>query len=296
MTIGRVVLGLVIVAIAVVGGYIAFGSPPAVLDTINSLTPGDSDARLAARGIDYGVAPRQQLDVWTPKSAHDKPLPVLIFYYGGGWVKGSRQSYGFAGRAYAAKGFVVVIPDYRLVPGVRFPTFVQDSALAVKWTRDNIARFGGDPRRITIAGHSAGAYNAAMLAVNGRYLSDIGVDPKIIRAAAILAGPLDFYPWDDRRAVDAFANWPRPAETQPITYASKDDPPMFLAFGSADTTVKPRNSRNMAAALQKAGAPYVLRDYPGKTHNDLVMGLSKPFRGNAPTLAETVAFLKANSR
>ena len=296
MTIGRVVLGLVIVAIAVVGGYIAFGSPPAVLDTINSLTPGDSDARLAARGIDYGAAPRQQLDVWTPKSAHDKPLPVLIFYYGGGWVKGSRQSYGFAGRAYAAKGFVVVIPDYRLVPGVRFPTFVQDSALAVKWTRDNIARFGGDPRRITIAGHSAGAYNAAMLAVNGRYLSDIGVDPKIIRASAILAGPLDFYPWDDRRAVDAFANWPRPAETQPITYASKDDPPMFLAFGSADTTVKPRNSRNMAAALQKAGAPYVLRDYPGKTHNDLVMGLSKPFRGNAPTLAETVAFLKANSR
>ena len=296
MTIGRVVLGLVIAAIAVIGGYIAFGSPPAVLDTINSLTPGDSDARLAARGIDYGPAPRQQLDVWTPKSAHDKPLPVLIFYYGGGWVKGSRQSYGFAGRAYAAKGFVVVIPDYRLVPGVRFPTFVQDSALAVKWTRDNIARFGGDPRRITIAGHSAGAYNAAMLAVNGRYLSDIGVDPKIIRASAILAGPLDFYPWDDRRAVDAFANWPRPAETQPITYASKDDPPMFLAFGSADTTVKPRNSRNMAAALQKAGAPYVLRDYPGKTHNDLVMGLSKPFRGNAPTLAETVAFLKANSR
>ena len=296
MTIGRVVLGLVIAAIAVIGGYIAFGSPPAVLDTINSLTPGDSDARLAARGIDYGAAPRQQLDVWTPKSAHDKPLPVLIFYYGGGWVKGSRQSYGFAGRAYAAKGFVVVIPDYRLVPGVRFPTFVQDSALAVKWTRDNIARFGGDPRRITIAGHSAGAYNAAMLAVNGRYLSDIGVDPKIIRASAILAGPLDFYPWDDRRAVDAFANWPRPAETQPITYASKDDPPMFLAFGSADTTVKPRNSRNMAAALQKAGAPYVLRDYPGKTHNDLVMGLSKPFRGNAPTLAETVAFLKANSR
>jgi acetyl esterase/lipase len=296
MTIGRVVMVSLLAVVIVVAGYIAFGSPPAVLDTLNSLTPGDRDARLVARGIDYGAAPRQQLDIWAPKSPHSKPLPVLIFYYGGAWIKGSRQSYGFVGRAYAAKGFVVVIPDYRLVPGVRYPVFLQDSALAVKWVRDNIAKFGGDPKRISVAGHSAGAYNAAMLAVDGKLLSDIGVDPHIIRAAAILAGPLDFYPWDDKRAVAAFANWPRPAETQPIHYAQKDLPPMFLAYGSADKTVKPRNSRDMAAALQKVGAPYVLREYPGKSHNDLVMGLSKPFRGNAPTLAETVAFLKANSR
>ena len=271
-------------------------SPPGLLNRIDRLTPGSSQARNVASGVAFGADPMQKLDIWAPKQSATEPLPVVIFFYGGGWVKGTRQEYGFAGRAFAANGFVAVIPDYRQVPGFRFPAFVEDGASAVKWTRDHIAAYGGDPRRITLSGHSAGAYIAAMLALNGRYLKDVGVDPHIIRAAAPLAGPYDFYPWDDKRAVDAFAAWPRPAETQPITFASKDAPPMFIAYGAADTVVKPRNSINLAARLKQLGAPVVLREYPGKGHNDLVMGLSRPFRGNAPTLAESVAFLKAHSR
>ena len=247
-------------------------------------------------GAAYGPAPLQRLDVWAPRHARGAPLPVVIFYYGGAWVKGSRQEYGFAGRAFAARGFVAVVPDYRHVPAVRFPAFVQDGASAIRWTRDHIADYGGDPKRITLSGHSAGAYIAAMLALDGRYLRAIGVDPRIVRAAAPLAGPYDFYPWDDPRAVAAFADWPRPAETQPITYARRDSPPLWLGYGDRDTVVKPRNSVNLAARLQALGAPYVLRRYPGKGHNDLVMGLSKPFRGNAPTLAETTAFLMEHSR
>jgi len=285
-----------IVIVALLGFGLSRCSPPGLLNTINRHWPGDSDAHRVVDGAAYGAAPLQKLDVWAPRSPHAKPLPVVIFFYGGAWVKGTRGEYGFAGRAYAAQGFVAVVPDYRKVPDVRFPVFVQDCALAVKWVRDHIAQYGGDPTRITLAGHSAGAYNAAMLAVDSHYLRDIGVDPHIVRAAAILAGPLDFYPWDDKRAVDAMGDWPRPLETQPITYASKDSPPLWLAYGSADTTVKPRNSIAMAAKLKALGAPVVLRDYPGKDHDDLVMGLSKPFRGNAPTLAESVAFLKAHTR
>jgi len=271
-------------------------SPPALLNGLDRLTPGGGSAREAASGVAYGSAPRQKLDVWTPRGKHAAPLPVVVFFYGGAWVKGARGDYGFAGRAYAAKGFVAVIPDYRLVPTVRYPDFVQDAALAVRWTRDNIARFGGDPRRITLAGHSAGAYNAAMLALDGSFLRDAGVDPHIVRAAALLAGPYDFYPWDDKRAVDAFGQWPRPDETQPINHVSAAAPPMWLGYGTADTTVRPRNSIALAAKLKAVGAPVELRAYPGKSHVDLVMGLSKPFRGKASTLADSSAFLLAHSR
>ena len=271
-------------------------SPPGMLDALNSLTPGDSNAQRVAKGVAYGSAPRERLDVWAPKTRAPGLRPVVVFFYGGAWVKGSRGDYGFAGRAYAAKGFVAVVPDYRLVPTVRFPAFVEDGALAIKWTRDHAAEFGGDPTRITIAGHSAGAYIGAMLALDPHYLTAVGVAPTTIRAAALLAGPYDFYPWDDQRAIDAFADWPRPEETQPIHYARADAPPLWLAAGTADTTVKLRNSVILADRLKTLGAPVTLREYRGKSHVDLVMGLSKPFRGRAPTLDESSAFLMAHSR
>ncbi|OYY68314.1 alpha/beta hydrolase [Sphingomonas sp. 28-63-12] len=296
MTIGRVLLGLAAAIVVALGYGYFFASPPMMLNLIDRLAPPDAPTLEIARDVNYGTAPRQQLDIWAPAKHGATKLPVVIFYYGGAWIKGSRQEYGFAGRAFAANGFIAVIPDYRLVPGVVFPTFVQDSALAVKWTRDNIARYGGDPKRITLSGHSAGAYNAAILALDPHYLRDIGVDPRVIRAAALLAGPYDFYPFDGPRSRAAFGAWPRPAETQPVTYASADAPPLFLAQGTADDVVKPRNAPRLAARLKAVGAPYVLKEYPGKSHNDLVMGLSVPFRGSATTLADSVAFLKANSQ
>lgn len=272
-------------------------SAPGLLTGINALVPGDGNARLAARGIAYGPADRQRLDVWTPgRPAAGAQLPVVIFFYGGGWVAGSRQDYGFAGSAFAGQGFVTIIPDYRLVPGVRFPTFVEDGALAVKWARDHAAEYGGDPNRITLAGHSAGGYEAAMLALDRHFLTDAGVDPKIVRAAALLAAPLDFYPFTDVRGRDALGQWPRPAETQPITFARADAPPLLLAAGTADTVVRPRNSTALAARLTALGAPVELKLYPGKGHVDLAKALSKPFRATVPVLADSSRFLHANSR
>jgi len=292
----NVAIALVVLIAGVIGYGYFFASPPMMLDLIDRAMAPDRPVEQIASGVDYGDAPRQQLDIWAPAERGGGRLPVVIFYYGGAWVKGSRQEYGFAGRAFAAQGFVAVVPDYRLVPGLVSPTFVQDSALAAKRARDNIARYGADPARITLSGHSAGAYNAAMVALDRHYLRDIGVDPKVVRAAALLAGPYDFYPFDGPRAKAAFGAWPRPAETQPVTYARADAPPLWIAQGTADDVVKPRNAPSLAAKLKAVGAPFVLREYPGGSHNDLVMGLSKPFRGRASTLAESVAFLKANSR
>lgn len=270
-------------------------SPPGLLNGLNNLTPGDGGVDKVASGIAYGADPRQALDVFRP---HDraKGHPVLIFFYGGGWAKGSRRDYGFAARAYAARGFVVVLPDYRLVPQVRFPGFLQDGAAAVRWTRDHIAEYGGDPARISLGGHSAGAYNAVMLALDTRWLRGAGVNPKIVRATAALAGPYDFYPWDSPRAIEAMGQAPDPRATQPINFVRADAPPLWLGYGSADKTVKPRNSVVLAKALKAKGAEVVAREYPGMSHEGIVMALSKPFRGKGPVLAESADFLKAHSR
>ena len=234
--------------------------------------------------------------MWVPKGNSAAPLPVVIFFYGGGWNMGERGDYGFAGRAFAAQGFVAIVADYRLFPETRFPGFVEDGALAVKWARDNVARFGGDPKRISVSGHSAGAHIAAMLALDRHYLRDAGVDPAIIRAAALLSGPYDFYPFTEGRARDALGNWPRPAETQPISFARADAPPMLLIHGTADTVVRPYNSQRLAAKLHGLGATAELRLYPGKSHIDTIKSLSPTFRGSTPALADSIAFLRKHDR
>jgi acetyl esterase/lipase len=269
-------------------------TPAGLLTGFDRLTSAASARRVVA-GEAYGAHPRQRVDVWAPRLQGAQPLPVVVFFFGGGWNQGSRGDYGFAGAAFAGENFIAVVPDYRLVPEVRFPTFVEDGALAVKWARDNAARFGGDPKRITLAGHSAGAYIAAMLALDPRFLKQARVDPKTIRAAALLSGPTDFYPFTEARGRAAFGAWKQPRDTQPINFVRKDAPPTFLGHGSDDRVVLPYNSRRLAQSLQQLGAPVSLRIYEGANHVDLAAALSGPFRGRVPVLAESADFLRRNS-
>lgn len=264
-------------------------SPPGALNALDLANGGGNGVERVATGVAFG-ARGQSLDVWAPQRG-TAPSPVLIFYHGGGWVKGRRQDYGFAARAFAVRGFVVVVPDYRKVPGVRFPAFLQDGADAVRWTRDNIARFGGDASRLALAGHSAGGYTVAMLALDRQWLKAAGVDPNIVRAGVGLCGPYDFYPWTSRRAVDAMAGVADPQITQPIRFARRDAPPLLLVTGTEDVTVRPRNAINLTTALKALGAPVELRNYSGLDHEDIIMALSKPFRGKGPVLADSAAFL-----
>jgi len=280
-------------ALALVAGLgimIAFTSPPGLLSLADGALGGGSGADRPGSAIPFGTH-GQTLDVWRPAGDASASRPVLIFWYGGGWVKGDRRAYAFAARAFAKAGFVVMVPDYRKVPGVRFPAFLQDGAQAVKWTRDHIAEYGGDPGRIALAGHSAGAYTVAMLALDRRWLEAEGVDPRIVKAGVGLSGPYDFYPFTSKRSIDAMHGVADPALTQPIRFARADAPPLLLITSSADTVVRPRNAINLAARLQALGAPVTLRNYPGLTHEQVVMALSVPFRGKGPTLADSVNFL-----
>jgi len=281
---------VVVVLIVGLGVWTAMTSPPALLSTLDGVMGGGSGAERPGSAIAFGTE-GQTLDVWRPAGASAKPRPVLIFWYGGGWVHGDRRAYAFAARAFAKAGFVVVVPDYRKVPGVRFPAFLQDGAQAVKWTRDHVAEFGGDPNRIAFAGHSAGAYTSVMLALDSRWLKAEGVDPAIVKASIGLSGPYDFYPFDKKRSIDAMAGVADPMMTQPIHFARKDAPPLLLITSTVDTQVRPKNAINLAAAQKALGAPVELHNYPGLSHEEVVMALSVPYRGKGATLADSVAFL-----
>jgi acetyl esterase/lipase len=275
----------------VIGGILAFTSPPRLLSTYDWASGGGSRARQVAEGVAFG-SHGQALDIWAPADAPAGKLPVVIFWYGGGWAKGDRTAYAFAGRALAKEGFLVVIPDYRKVPQVHFPAFLDDGAEAAAWVQQAIADYHGDPARVAFMGHSAGAYQAVMLALDAKRLTAAGADPANIKAAVGLSGPYDFYPFDSPRSIAAFSRWPRPEETQPITYASKDAPPLLLVTSNGDTTVRARNANNLAAKLRGLGAAVQVKNYGPLDHEEVVMALSKPFRSKGPVLADSVTFLR----
>ena len=186
-----------------------------IMDPFNVGPAMDGGAAVkAGDGIAYADGPRKKLDVYAPKNP-DAKSPVIFFIYGGGWNHGDRGDYAFLGNALATRGFVVVIPDYRLYPDVKYPAFLEDNAQALKWVEDNIATYGGDPERLFIAGHSAGAYNAVMLGLDHSFLREYNVTLSI-KGIAALSGPYDFYPFEYDEVRNTFGSAPSPEGTQPV--------------------------------------------------------------------------------
>lgn len=287
---GRVAALLALALVVASGAAAALTSPPGLLSFLDGMVGGGRGTHRSGEGIAFGTH-GQALDVWQPSGGPRAGLPVVIFWYGGGWTHGSRGAYAFAGRAFARRGFVVVVPDYRKVPQVRFPAFLQDGAEAVRWARDHVADYGGDPGRIALAGHSAGAYTAAMLTLDPRWLRAAGVDPRIVRATVALCGPYDFYPFTVARAAEAMRGAADPMMTQPIHFARADAAPMLLVSAGNDVQVHAHNAIDLTARLKAVGGRVLHEDYPGLSHEDVVMALSKPFRGKGPVLDHAAAFL-----
>ena len=258
------------------------------LGAFNAVIPKDGGAQRVARDVAYGDGARRQLDVYAPGDggAH----PVIVFIYGGSWRSGDKDEYAFVGAAFASRGFVTVIPDYRLVPEVRFPSFLDDCAAAVRWVADHVHEFGGDPTRVILVGHSAGAYNAMMLGLDAHYLNDAGVNAASIRGVVGISGPYDFLPFDVDATRNAFGQAPDANLTQPVHFARADAPPLLLLWGDADTTVGQRNLRGLEAVARAAGGRVETKTYSGVNHVDIMLALSRPLRGRAPTLADVVAF------
>ena len=258
------------------------------LHTFNALMPKDPGVQRIAN-VAYGTGPRQTMDLYRPAQRSATALPVIVFLYGGSWNSGDRQGYEFVGRALAAKGFLVAIPDYRLVPQVHYPAFLQDNAAAVRWIAQHAGDYGGQPGRVVLVGHSAGAYNAAMVAMDPRWL---GADRALVRGFVGLAGPYDFAPFVDKTVEETFAGVADQASTQPIAYAGAGSPPALLATGDRDTVVRPRNSDALARALRANGVRVERLTYPRVGHAGLITAFAAPLRSHAEILDATAAFAR----
>lgn len=275
----------VIASIASVAILLSACSP---LRVLNALVP--SDGYVAHADIAYGPEARQTLDVYAPAGGAG-PVPVVIFFYGGSWKYGKRQQYVFAAEAITSRGYVAVVPDYRVYPDVTFPEFVEDGAGALRWVRDHIAEYGGDPHRIYLMGHSAGAYIAALLALDSRYLAGEGLPRETVRGLVGIAGPYAFNPLDHGSVRAIFAEHPEPRDMRPIDFADGSAPPMLLIHGADDGTVYPANSRGLAQRIQSAGGEASYVEIPDTGHIAVVLALAKPFRRDGGVLDMATAFI-----
>lgn len=262
-------------------------SPVGVL---NALAP-RAGVRHAA-DLSYAEGARHGVDVYTPWP-RPAGAPVVVFFYGGGWEEGQRDMYRFVGATLAAHGVVAAIPDYRLYPAVRFPDFIEDGARAIAWARGHAATHGGDPRRLFLMGHSAGAQIATLLSLDPRWLGAVGLAPSRDLAGTIgLAGPYDFLPLRSRTLQAIFGPpeaWPR---SQPINYVTTAAPPMLLATAAHDGSVDPGNTHRLAARLRAAGGRVEVRVYHCVGHRTLIGAFAPPFGFLAPVRRDVLRFIR----
>jgi acetyl esterase/lipase len=244
------------------------------------------------RDIPFGNGARLKLDVYRPAQSQGA-LPVVVFFYGGSWQRGDKAVYRFVGASLARAGIVTIIPDYRLYPPVLYPDFLRDSALAVKWAKENAARFGGDPAKLFLSGHSAGAYNAVSLATDRRWLGEVKLDPKSDLAGVIgLAGPYDFLPLKDERLKIIFGPEESRPRTQPINYVDGDEPPLLLLRPAKDGVVDPDNSTRLAKRIVEKGGTATVVTYARVGHLSIVGTLSPLLSFLAPAKNDLVDFVR----
>ena len=255
---------------------------------LNILTP--SQGYRLTKDIVFDTTTNLKLDIYTPEGA--KNAPAVVFFYGGRWQDGSKDQYVFVGQALAASGFVAVLADYRLYPDVKFPAFLQDTAQTLRWTHENIADYGGAPDKIVVMGHSAGAYNAAMLALDPQLMQSVGGSRDWIKGMVGLAGPYDFLPLKDADLRDIFAA-ANPLEiSQPIAVVDGNNPPLFLLHGQDDQSVKVKNTINLSAKVRQAGGSVETLIYPEMSHVWIVATLAAPLRSQSDVLQRVSEFIR----
>ena len=263
-------------------------------DLLNDTVPGGG---VTLTHDAYAPGPRGGVDIYRPNDVGfggaGPGLPLVVFIYGGGWRSGAKEMYGFVGTPLARRGAVVLIPDYRLFPEVAFPTFLEDNAAAVAWAVARAPSLGADPARIFLVGHSAGAYNVAMLTLDPRWLAAAGTTRDRLDGAVGLAGPYDFLPITDGDVIPVFAPGNDGPVTQPVTYVDGRNPSMLLIAGTDDTTVNPRNTTALADRIRAAAGPVQSRFYNGIGHIGLVTAFAPVFQGRAPVLNDVAAFIGA---
>ena len=246
-----------------------------------------------AHNVRYAAHDRGVMDVYEPKRGVTG-APLVVFVYGGSWQSGDKSLYRFVGKLLASRGFVAVIPDYRVYPAVKYPDFLHDNAEAVAFAKSHAADWGADASRLFLAGHSAGAYDVAMLGIDRRWLGGVGLDPRRDVSGVIgLAGPYDFLPLKDDTLKIIFGPEDTRPDTQPINHVDGTAPPMLIFAGSKDSVVDPGNTPRLTAAIQAHGGKITARIVPGKGHIGLLTSLLPSSHGRSEILNEVADFIQS---
>lgn len=233
---------------------------------------------------------RHSLDIYLPAEGGD--WPVVVMFHGGAWMINHKGISANVGLALADHGYVVVCANYRLFPHVRYPEMVRDAARAVAWTKNNIAAYGGDPQRLFVMGHSAGAYLTAALATDPRYLAEFGVDAASLKGAIPVSGVYEVenidWPWriifTNHRQV-----W---REASPLRQARPEAPPFLVLYAEHDLQViisAAAESQTFAERLRSAGVSVRLVMIPGCGHDGIIEQVG---RGDSLTEKTLLDFLK----
>ena len=240
----------------------------------------------------------QKLNVFAP--AKKKTLkPVLIFVYGGSWNSGRRGLYSFFGSRIARKGVVMVIPDYPKSPAAGYDEMAEDIALAVKWTKENIEKYGGDPDKIFISGHSAGGHLAALVTIKEDYFKKLKIENPVKGFIGIDAAGLDMYGYlkgenfaDGESYLKTFSNDPAVwKQASPIYYLHNDMPPMLIYQGEKTYPSIATGNAKFTDSLKKYDVKYSYKILPDKKHVPMITQFLNPYNER---YKEIISFMKEN--
>lgn len=250
---------------------------------LNVVTPSGNFDR--ASDISYGEHERQSLDVYTPTMAR-KNAPVIVFVHGGGWDSGDKNLYKFLSETFTGEGYTVVVPNYRLHPGITFPDPVVDTAKAVAWTAGRY-----QDRALILMGHSAGGYNVLMAGMAPEYLKAEGVNVCDRIAGIIsLAAPTGIIPLKEEPLVSVFPKRFTGTDA-PMGLTDTKTPRLFLMNGGKDKTVYPQNAEKLGEAITARGGKAEIRIYPKMNHIDPVKVLSRYFDGDSSLKVDILDFI-----
>lgn len=238
-----------------------------------------------------------KMNVFVPRKSNPDQVPVLVFIHGGNWNSGSKGTYDLLGRNFASKGIITVIPDYTLSPNANYDVMTEQIAEVIKWVKNNIVRFNGDPNQIFITGHSAGGHLGALAVMNSKY----GIDPKSISGIILNdAAGLDmknYLEGSPPTSKDNYlATWTSDPEiwkaASPIYFLDKNTPPFLIYVGDKTyNSIKVANSRFVNAL--KPFQPNVTPIRLNKKHVPMVLQYFNPW---SDRFDETIAFIKQQKK
>jgi len=232
-------------------------------DLINLIIPADSYIK---QQVKYSNLERQGLDIYLPKTEETKT--PIVFVYGGAWRHGDKKDYEFVAHALTNLGHPVIIPDYRLYPEVKFPEFVDDIAMAIKYIETKALQYLKKPlTQYILMGHSSGAHTVALLATNNNYQRKYQINAKLVGLIA-MAGPYDL-PLEDPEVKPVFSKVSA-KETNPILNIHSDLPPVLLLHGQKDVRVLPKHTHKFNRALLNNKLTVYTKLYPKVNHTQLI--------------------------